>query len=149
MSKEIEERFWAKVQKGENCWLWMAGRSKNGYGNFAVSGKWYGAHCYAWILEHGPIEMGMCILHHCDNRQCVRPSHLFLGTKAKNQADMAAKGRAARGEKQWMSKLTASEVLKIRALSQRGLTQQQIADEFGVSRGNISFVINRVTWVHI
>ncbi len=92
-----QERFWTKVAKGDNCWLWMQGKSA-GYGRFNL---WRGpshsvlAHRYAWELTYGPIPDDLPVLHRCDNPPCVRPDHLFLGTQADNLRDMHTKNRQA------------------------------------------------------
>lgn len=92
--EQTAARFWSKVRKGDGCWEWQAKRFDNGYGSFAVSrNKNQGAHRVAWELTNGPIPAGMSVLHHCDNRPCVRPDHLFLGTQLDNMRDMLAKGR--------------------------------------------------------
>lgn len=95
MPKETDAaRFWAKVEKTENCWWWIAGRTPGGYGQFQMDGRPHPAHRVAWMLTNGrPIPAGLHVLHACDNPPCVRPEHLRLGTVADNMADKAAHGR--------------------------------------------------------
>lgn len=102
--KPVATRFWAKVEKTDGCWLWRASLNGNGYGQFALTavrlpnGKMPPGHMriasrVAWELENGPIPAGMSVLHHCDNRRCVRPDHLFIGTQSDNMRDAFQKGR--------------------------------------------------------
>jgi hypothetical protein len=95
----LSERFWAKVKKGESCWLWAAWRLPSGYGQIRAGERLLRAHRVAWELTNGPIPDGLCVLHNCpggDNPACVNPAHLWLGTNAENTHDMVAKGRYAR-----------------------------------------------------
>lgn len=87
-------RFWSKVNADGDCWLWTGYLMAKEYGQFrGFDGRTILAHRQAWLLTFGSIEDDLCVLHVCDEPRCVRPDHLFLGTRADNNADMRAKGR--------------------------------------------------------
>lgn len=87
------EGFWARVNKSDDCWAWTGTTMGMGHGRYRWQGEERLAHVVSWIIEHGVDPRPLCVLHHCDNPPCVRPSHLFLGTRADNTADMMSKGR--------------------------------------------------------
>lgn len=96
--KPISERFWEKVDKSGDCWLWTAALSPEGYGTLSVGGRGEGmvsAHRVSWQLAFGPIPVDKEVCHHCDVRPCVRPDHLFLGTRKDNMIDCSNKGRTS------------------------------------------------------
>jgi hypothetical protein len=146
----FEERFWEKVRRGDGCWEWAAQRQNHGYGRFAVSRcNMHLAHRVAWELASGPIPESLCVLHRCDNPCCVRPDHLFLGTKKANTRDMLRKGREARGERHGVSKLTAGKVLEACRLREEGMTYAAIGARLGVNRTAVYKVIKRKRWGHV
>jgi hypothetical protein len=145
----LEDRFWSKVRIGDGCWEWQGGKFDNRYGAIKVAGRQCGAHRVAWELERGPIPNGMCVCHYCDNRACVRPGHLFIGTPADNNADKQAKGRQSRGEDIGGSKMTASAVREIRALVDCGASCRALARRYGVSASTIERIASGSTWSHV
>lgn len=139
--KTAAARFWAKVDKSNECWNWNAGLTNKGYGQFQAG---YGpvlAHRVSWFLTYGEEPNGMCVLHRCDNRRCVKPDHLFLGTKADNNHDMLAKGRHkgwphARGS----SQLSLEQVAEIKALA-GSTSQKTISKQFGISASHVCRIV--------
>jgi hypothetical protein len=155
----VEKRFWERVNKlsATDCWNWTGSMGSHGYGTLSVDGNPRTTHRLAWELTTGPIPDGMHVLHHCDNRRCCNPSHLFLGTNLDNIQDMVKKGRqskgasknAKKGEENVTAVLTAEQVLDIRRRVGNGEHQRDIAKEYGVSQGHVSNLVRRVTWKHI
>lgn len=149
MDTKTIARFWAKVDTSGACWVWTACTAR-GYGRFAVKpGDMHSAHRLSWILANGPVPDGLFVLHRCDNRPCVNPDHLFLGTQAENMADKARKGRAARGTGHGCSKLSNANIHEIRSLGAAGVTQRKIASQFGVSQPMVGMILRREKWAHI
>lgn len=131
------------------CWPWHGSTHHTGYGVIADEQNIQrSAHRLAYELAHGPIPNGLAICHTCDNRLCVNPAHLFLGTNADNSADMVRKNRQAKGSTVGTSKLTEEDVRKIRALA-GVLTHKAIAARFHVSVQLIGFIMTRRAWKHV
>jgi hypothetical protein len=89
----LEERFWSKVDKSGDCWVWTDHKTAQGDGRIHVGPSMKRAHRIAYELAIGQIPQGMYVCHHCDNKSCVNPEHLFLGTHQDNMTDMMNKGR--------------------------------------------------------
>ena len=131
-TQNIKDRFMSKVDKTDSCWNWTANKSKGGYGKFKLkNGKQELAHRMSYKLYVGDIPKGenihdTCILHKCDNRSCVNPDHLFLGTQKDNQMDMAYKGR------QRIQKIEGNDVSLILQAIRDGFKTRIIAFYFDV-----------------
>lgn len=145
----VETRFWPRVNKTEACWEWTGSIRRNGYGYIVRLDRNVGVHRFSWELHHGPIPDGLFVCHHCDNRKCVRPDHLFLGTAADNQRDMRDKGRGLRGERVYTAKLTAADVVEIRARFAAGEALDVLAELKGMHRDSIKNVVTRKSWGHV
>lgn len=138
--------FMAKVRvdPANGCWEWTASKWKNGYGRMAVNRKIKRAHRVSYEIHRGDVPLGFSVLHRCDNRGCVNPEHLFLGSQADNMADMVAKGRQLRGAEITQAKLGERDVAAIRASV--GIMGKDLAAQYGVSRGQISRIRGHQNW---
>lgn len=145
--------FWERTEPEPNsgCLLWLGAPTHRGYGQIqAVDLTGYKnrpAHRIAWALTFGD-PGDIQVLHRCDNRKCVNPAHLFLGTQADNVHDCIAKGRFPRvaGERNGQSKVTSEQVESIRRAAATGMPQRQIARLYGLSQQGVSHIVRRETW---
>lgn len=140
------ERFMAKVDRSGCCWEWTAMMSTRGYGRIKINGRRVSAHRVSWTIHNGPIPEGLWVLHRCDNRRCVNPEHLFLGTHEENMRDMREKGRASSGEARYNAKLTESDVAEIRRLRAEGSRLRPLAERFGVTVQVVSSIALGRKW---
>ena len=153
------DRFWGRVDKensttfynGTRCWEWAGTVGKKGYGEICFYDRAEKAHRVSYKLTKGdPSDLFVC--HHCDNRKCVNPDHLFLGTQQDNMDDMVRKGREKYyiGEQAPSHKLTGKQVEEIRKLynpnNVRCCSLQGLADRYGVVKTTIWYIVNGKTW---
>ena len=145
--RTLEERlaYYSRDAEG-GCKVWTGYRNPKGYGTMSFIKRCDYAHRWAYRSAHGAIPAGLCVCHRCDNPGCINPDHLFLGTKAENNADMQAKGRAAAGERNGLAKLTEAEAKAILMDHRR---HRVIADEYGVSDSLVCMIKRRKVWAHL
>jgi hypothetical protein len=163
-------RFWSKAELTANpdkCWIWNGTIEKNGYGNVSISGIDYKAHRVAFVSANKKQPGLLMVCHSCDNRRCVNPNHLFLGTAEDNMIDMVKKGRACdgtwlinhlkknphkrpRGSSNKNSKLTESVVLIIRKEGVANCeSYSHLSKKYSISESTVRRVIKRQIWKHI
>jgi hypothetical protein len=143
LNSTIAQRFWDKVSKTEECWLWTGGRTAPGkYGLFTENKHRVTAHSFSWRLHHGPIPEGLEVCHTCDNPPCVNPNHLFLGTRLQNMQDCVSKDRQAKGPRV----LPAEAVEDIRSNYSPGkVTMRHFSRKYGVSVQLVCLIVHRKT----
>lgn len=142
----VTARFMDKVLVDtQGCWEWNASKNMWGYGRFSYMGRADKAHRVAYQLFIGQIPTGMFVCHRCDNRSCVRPDHLFLGTAKDNTSDMIGKGRQTLkpGEDHPCAKLTWPQVDYIRASHK---SDRAVAEEVGIARSVVTRIRQGIIW---
>lgn len=166
VTRPIVDRFMQKVSPCPmtGCWWWDGSHGSEGYGRISVGGRAGRpevAHRVSWVLFRGAIPEGRYVLHRCDQRSCVNPAHLFLGSQQDNMDDMRAKGRAVHppitGERNGYSRLTVKQAFEIRRRYVRGNpggrgeqsgSTRALAREFGVSQSAIQAIVGGRNWRH-
>jgi hypothetical protein len=142
--------FWERVdiRCKDDCWNWQGALNQNGYGAVTINGKHLSPHRVAYSFFNGDIPDELFVCHHCDNRRCCNPFHLFLGTHTDNMRDMINKGRAPnhKGERCGAAKLTNEQVIAIRHSKK---TQMVLSEEFGISGAQVSRIKSGINWSHI
>ncbi len=143
-------RFFTKIiiKDYNDCWLWTNSPDSRGYGTFYANRKYFRAHRFSWTLFNGVIQNNLRVCHSCDNRMCVNPNHLFLGTAKDNMQDCLRKGRKnpAKGEKVATSVLTRKQVETVKDLCGQGLSQSEVGRMFGVKSQAINKIMRGFTW---
>lgn len=136
LDERLRHHGWTVMKAG--CWEWDGSKNSHGYGQLAAglpNSRPEIASRAAYAAWVGPIPDGSLVCHRCDNPPCINPAHLFLGTKADNNRDMAQKRRTANGEHKSSHKLSDAQVDEIRALYATGkFSQRELGVRFGVSQ---------------
>lgn len=139
--EDWQSRFWSKVDRSGECWLWLGG--KHPYGVFWKDGRQRSAHVVSYELAYGSLPDGLYVLHSCDVPRCVNPQHLFAGTALQNTQDMVNKRRNAFGTRQGLSKVTPEVV---RAIRLSLLPQRTLARQHGISQVQVGNIKRLEQW---
>lgn len=149
------DRFWSKVEKTEKCWNWKACK-RDGYGLFRLNSgeSMRNAHRVSWEILNGDIPHGLQVLHKCDNRLCVNPNHLFLGTLQDNMNDRNKKNRQAKGDACGRATITKNIALKIRKINPsfrkaKWGELKALSIELNIDIQTVSNIWRNKTWRHI
>ena len=142
--QSTEKRFWSGVDipdKPDACWNWQRGKNA-GYGLITYQNNKWRAHRLSYTFAYGAIPAGMWILHHCDNRSCVNPSHLYPGGAIQNARDAVERNGIKRGENSPNAKLTQEDVDTIRSMyASGGCIQKELAAHYEVCHQYINTII--------
>ena len=145
-----KERFILKYKEEPNgCWIWNGALFKTGYGSFWFDGQNRLAHRISYQIYIDQNLNDKHVLHKCDNRKCVNPIHLFLGTELDNHRDKVIKGRSARGIRNGSAKLTDKDVIEIRILYPVVKSMRKLCDMYNVTRTAIRRVVRYTGWKHV
>ena len=148
--KNAERMLMARSERRANgCWEWIAGRTYAGYGAVYLPGE-NRAHRAAYKLWKGNVPPGMQVRHTCDNRTCINPDHLLLGTAADNAQDAMQRGRLQHGSIHWAAKVNEHMVKMIRKHAAAGTYNgAEMAKIFGLSHTVVCRIIKRKIWTHV
>jgi hypothetical protein len=144
-------RFWSYVEKTDNCWFWKGFKYQDGYGGFKYEGKHIKAHRYSYLLHFGNLPSNLLVRHSCDNKLCVNPNHLSLGSHIDNMKDMTDRNRQSKGSEQHLSKLTEEQVLEIKNYLKnfyRGI-YTHLGKKYNVTPNTIFYIAKGKTWKHV
>lgn len=159
MEEKYIKLFWDKVRKTDTCWLWIGARNKKGYGVAWDGSRTQKAHRISFMLNNGYMPK-LCVLHRCDVSSCVNPDHLFLGTRADNNADMMRKGRHVTagthtepnyqfGTGHHGAILDDDSVFGIRLDKASGMSYSEISRKYNIGVTTAHKVVKRITWKHV
>lgn len=156
-----KKRFFSKIKESsKECWEWQWNLTGDGYGSMSLPGlKIQRAHRASWLFHYGNLPSDKLVLHTCDNKICVNPAHLYLGTTQDNTRDAIERGHFPRGpnlkkgqpgERNCKAKLTEKQVNKIRKYHESwNMSNTAIAKKYKVNRSTIINLLKRKTWIHI
>jgi hypothetical protein len=140
-----------RVIKKEGCWGWRGMIKATGYGEIKFNHQYLRAHRVSWEYHNGKILDNLYVLHHCDNRICTNPAHLFLGTARDNADDMKSKGRQPKqiGESNSCAKITENEARTIKIMLKENKKVSEIVKIMGITRGIIKKIKLGANWKHV
>lgn len=149
--KRIKELIDRNVDKSSGCWVWKGYKGKLGYSVVHYDNKPMQGHRASYLIYKGNIPKELQVCHTCDNRACLNPEHLYLGSAKDNARDRDQRGRKAStlGSKNGNNKLCENQVVQIKKMLNEGKTLPEIAKYFPVTKSNIWCIKKGISWSHV
>ncbi|AXH46618.1 HNH endonuclease [Gordonia phage BobBob] len=129
----------------DSCWPWQGNVNDTGYGRVCVAGNVTNAHRAAYRVTNGDVPDGLVVRHTCDNRRCVNPKHLILGTQGDNVRDMLWQ----RSPRAFGRRLTERDIIAIRRAHVGGTSRRAIAEQYGINYAHACGIISGQRWAHV
>lgn len=147
--ERVIENLMRGVHKAvDGCWERTTGIARNGYSKVSFKRKLVGAHRMSYLLFKGEIG-DKFVLHTCDNKRCINPDHLFLGTATDNSQDALSKTRNYVGNRNSRARLNDADVTCIRLMRAMGFGPTVLGELFGVCRVHVQHIIRRDAWKNL
>ena len=148
----VKCRFLNRIEITEECWIWKGNLNlRSGYGLIRDGLKTKLAHRLSYEIFKGSIENRKCVCHSCDNKLCVNPFHLWVGSYSDNIQDALFKKRwnPPIGDANGKSVLTTEDVMEIKKLISEKVKQKIIAEKFNIDQSTVSDIKRRKRWKHL
>jgi len=148
----VKDKIFNNIKKNENgCWEWTGGLSARGYASMHYEGKRTPLHRLSYILFRGPIPNDKLACHTCDNKKCINPDHIYIGTHKTNFRDAKERNRlrTRRGSAHPSSKLNEDKVRFIRFHYQNGFDIREMSSFFGVTKSILYQTAKGQRWKHV
>lgn len=168
----VKCRLISNIKINDKCWEWQGNLGKNGYGKIRNNLEHWSTHRLSYFIFKGEIPDDILVCHTCDNKKCINPDHLYLGTHKDNAQDALKKGLLKstsgskwsestrekmksrpgpdkKGDKHHLRKLTSKNIYEIRTMLDEGIKQAEIAKIYDVNPSCISNVKRKKSWCHI
>lgn len=151
--KATIERFWSKVDKRgpDDCWEWQGAKCPRGYGSFWLEKSSFNTHRVAMFFDNNRyLDKSEVVCHKCDNKTCVNPQHLYVGTQSRNMLDKISRHKDCldnlRQRLRLRRKLCFSDADKIRCMYLSGHTLTSLSRLFNVKPSTVFYIVNHITY---
>jgi hypothetical protein len=146
---QIEDKLKANVDKIESCWVWNKSTASSGYGQIKVGNRRWSTHRLSYTLFKGCIPKGMLVCHTCDNKRCVNPEHLYLGTHVDNNQDAHDRNRQPCREGYLATGVVKLSKEDAYTIKYSGISSKQLEKAFDINQSQVSRIRNGKTWKNI
>ena len=146
---QIPQRFLDAFEQQESCWIWLGSPSSSGYGQCLYKEKHWSAHRLSYTLYRGEIPKGKLVCHTCDNKLCVNPEHLYVGTHKDNNRDTYARNRMPLRYGHLAINVAKLSEEAAREIKYSNIETKTLCQKHQVNQSQISRIRNGKTWKNI